>query len=123
MRLNEESIKSYCNNNGLSLKSLLVKAKVSKTAYYSLTRKNNILPKSLINIATTLGIKPSSLLEEESREERKIKRVIADAAAILESNPGLSRDNVIHTLLLLSEKPMERLRRGLLRAKKFDFHR
>jgi hypothetical protein len=34
----------------------------------------------------------------------------------------MDRDNIRHTLLLLEEKPIDRLQRSLLRARKSDLH-
>lgn len=42
---------------------------------------------------------------------------------VLNQNPDLEPDNVRHTLLLLQEPPIDRLRRSLTRAQKFNFYR
>ena len=123
MRISAGSLKALCRKRGLKLKDLLTQACVSRTAYYSLLRKESVLPRSLLSIAKALGTRPSAFLEEESPEEKKMKRLQKKLARILESNPGLDRENIWHTLRLLELPPIERLRRGLLRAQKFDFHR
>lgn len=116
MRISQSVIKKLIKNKGLSIDQALLQAGVSKTAYYSLTRKESILPKSLQDLAKFLQVKPSTLLEEESTEERLIRRLLKKLELILQKNPLANRENVWHTLLLLQEKPIERLNRGLLRA-------
>ncbi len=122
MYISSKKLKNICKHKGLKLGELLEKADVSKTAFYALVRKEDILPRSIRSIASALGESPSVFLEEESPEERKIKRLIKRMNAIVRRKPNLDRDNVWHTLLLLSERPVVRLRRGLTRGRKIDFH-
>ena len=109
-------MKALCDKRGIALNDLLSEAGVSRTAYYSLTRKDSVLPKFIRAIARRLNVKPSSFLEEENPAERRALAVLADVRAVLRRHPDLDPKNVRHTLLLLREKPVDRLRRALLRA-------
>ena len=123
MYLSAAKLRLSCRNRGLKLKDLLHRAGVSKTAYYSLLRKDSILPRSIHAIASALSQKPSSFLEEESDGVKKLRRLRRSLESVMRISPGLDRETVWHTLLLLEEKPIERLERGLLRAQKFNFCR
>lgn len=123
MRIEPEYLKKLCNRKGYNLNILLKKSGVSKTAFYSLVRRDNILPKSIQKIAHVLQVRPSVFLQEENREERKIHNLEKKMQEILAEYPEADRENVWHTLLLLQEKPVDRLKRSLLRAQKFNFHR
>lgn len=122
MRLSERKLKKLLSIKGLCLKELLAEAHVSKTAYYAQLGRESVLPRSIRTLARVLNVKPLALLEEESAEEVLIRRLQKKLENILAENPQANRENVWHTLLLLHEKPIERLRRGLARAQKFDFH-
>jgi hypothetical protein len=64
-------------------------------------------------------------VKRRSRANLSVQRVRAlqrRLNAILKKHPEADREHVWHTLLLLEEPPIERLRRGLLRARTFDFH-
>lgn len=99
---------------------MLHNAGVSRNAYYSLARKNSVLPKSLIAIADQLDVQPSVFLEEESRVQQRAQRLLVTLDRIMKHNKKADPDNVRHTLLLLQEKPINRLRRALLRGQKFN---
>lgn len=122
MHIAQKKLKKLYKIRGLKLRELLAKSGVSKTAYYSLLNKETILPKSISSIASVLTVKPSVFLEEESLEEKKIRRLTKIADKIMENHPKLDRENVWHTLLLLQESPIDRLNRGLLRGQKYNFH-
>ena len=122
MHIAQKKLKKLYKIRGLKLRELLAKSGVSKTAYYSLLNKETILPKSISSIASVLAVNPSVFLEEESLEEKKIRRLTKIADKIMENHPKLDRENVWHTLLLLQESPIERLNRGLLRGQKYNFH-
>jgi transcriptional regulator with XRE-family HTH domain len=122
MKISVEELKNLCAKRGLSLNQLLDQAGVSKNAYYSLARKETVLPGSIMRIATRLGVKASSFLTEPEPEEAGIKTVLEDLERIVGRNKRADRDNVRHTLLLLQEEPIERLRRALARGRKSDFH-
>ena len=49
MRLSADRIKRFCARRGVSLQAFLDSAGVSRTAYYSLIRKNSILPRPVPN--------------------------------------------------------------------------
>jgi|APSaa5957512535_1039671.scaffolds.fasta_scaffold244059_2 transcriptional regulator with XRE-family HTH domain len=122
MQLSPDSIKKLCKNNGLDLNSLLIKAGVSKTAYYSLIRKESALPKSIHALADVLGVPAKKLLVEEDFELAKHKRLLNKLNTVLEKNPNADRDNVWHTLLLLQEPPITRLRRSLIRGRRINIY-
>lgn len=117
MRLSAKKIKILCHKRGLGLGELLVRAGVSRTAYYSLARKNSVLPKSVLALAETLGVRPSRLVDESEPATRRVKDLLSRLDEILTAEPGADRDNVWHTLLLLQEPPVDRLNRGLLRGR------
>jgi transcriptional regulator with XRE-family HTH domain len=120
MRLSEDNIKNLSRARNLSLNALLKRASVSKTAFYHLLHKESVLPRSIDALAETLGVRASALLEENDRKSSRALRLLEEADRIAGSDPSLDRDNVRHTLLLLEEKPIERLRRSLIRARKPD---
>jgi transcriptional regulator with XRE-family HTH domain len=122
MRLDAARVRALCVRKGLTLQDLLREAGVSRTAYYSQVRKESVLPVSIRALAGTLGIAPSSILEEAPAEEWHTRALIRCARRILARNPGASFDNVWHTLVLLEEKPEDRLRRSLLRGRAGDLH-
>jgi transcriptional regulator with XRE-family HTH domain len=117
MVLNPEKIKYLCKENGLSLKDLLAKSGVSKTAYYYLLYKDSLLPKSVHALASVLKVPPSDFLDDFNNEERKIIQIDRQTTEIMKMNPQLDRDNVRLTLLLMEEEPIERLTRGLIRGR------
>ena len=122
MRLSGTTIKGLCRRRGTTLNSLLKEANVSRTAYYSLARKESVLPKSILAIAQRLDVKPSAFLDEDNPAARRMQTVLNDVSAVLQRNPEANPDNVRHTLLLLYEKPVDRLRRALLRAQAVHLH-
>ncbi|MBE3109466.1 MAG: hypothetical protein IMZ46_02970 [Acidobacteria bacterium] len=122
MRLSGKNIKRLCRSHDLSLNALLKRAGVSKTAFYHLLYKESVLPRSIEALAGTLGVRASALLVEADQESRRAVRLLEEADRIVESDPSMDRDNVRHTLLLLEEKPIERLQRSLIRAQKPDLH-
>lgn len=117
MQLDGEKIKKFANDKGLSLSKLLRDANVSRTAYYSLTRRFTVLPKSIIDICHTLGVSPVEILTPEDPQVLRIRQKQQTLEKLLESNPNASRENLWHTLILLDEPPIERLNRSLLRGK------
>lgn len=121
MRISPDKLKALCEKKQQNLKLLLHNAGVSRNAYYSLARKNSILPKSIIAIANQLDVQPSVFLEEESHIQQKAQLLLETLDRIMKRHKKADRENVRHTLLLLQEKPIDRLRRALLRAQKFDF--
>jgi hypothetical protein len=122
VHLSSERIKALCRSKRVRLGSLLAGAHVSRTAYYSLVRKETVLPKSVHALASTLGVAPKEILEEESPAARRALDLMEEVERISKKHPHASRDDIRLTLLLLDEKPIDRLRRGLLRARKSDLH-
>lgn len=123
MYLVQRKLKGLCKTKGLSLRELLYKANVSKTAYYHLIYKETLLPNSVHAIAEVLNVRPSVFLEEVNPEEEMIRQIMNLTEKILKKFPKLDRENVRHTLLLLHEAPIERLKRGLRRGRKFNLLR
>lgn len=122
MKLDSSRIKYLCMQKGLSLNALLREAGVSRTAYYSLVRKDSVLPGSVRAVAGTLGVVPSAILHEAPVAEWRARAMMRRARRIVARNPGASFENVWHTLVLLEERPVERLRRSLLRGRAGDLH-
>lgn len=122
MKLDARRIKKLCSEKGLTLQSLLGRASVSRTAYYSLVRKDSVLPASVRAIAGELGVAPSAILEEAQAAEWRTRALLRRAGRILEQHPQASFENVWHTLVLLEEPPVDRLRRSLLRGRAANLH-
>jgi transcriptional regulator with XRE-family HTH domain len=131
VRIDRERLKQLCDQQNISLSELLRRASVSPTAYYALARKEEILPRSIRAIAASLGVPPNEILamaeEGESPEPRHAgnpdPRELAETVErVLREAPEANRDNVWHTLLLLSEAPVSRLKRSLLRGRRIDLH-
>lgn len=122
MRLATDRVKKLCAGRGVSLAALLREAKVSRNAYYTLSRKPSVLPKSIRALASGLGVKPSAFLEEKGSPSEEVRRLVAQVDRIERRHRIYDRDNVRHTLLLLREKPIDRLRRALIRGQKPDIH-
>ncbi len=116
MRLDHEETKRIAVERGTTLTAALDRAGVSRTAYYSLRRRDNILPRTIRALAMELGIDPERLLKKTPTPltyERRMKR----AREICERFPGTDFHNIWHTLTLLDLPPVERLRRGLRRGR------
>ena len=120
MRISLRKVEHECRQRGLNVGGLLREAAVSRNAFYSLVRKDYVVPLSLVRIAERLGVSVSTLLEETDTPVGRMKALAAEAGRISRLHPGVDRDNVRHALLLLSEKPVERLRRALRRGRFFD---
>jgi transcriptional regulator with XRE-family HTH domain len=122
VRLSARRIKKLCKQKGLTLQTLLERAAVSRTAYYSLARKDSVLPASVRAIAGELGVAPSAILEEAPPAEWRSRALLRQARRVLDHYPQASFENVWHTLVLLEEPPVDRLRRSLLRGRAADLH-
>ena len=109
-----------CRAQGETVSGLLSRAGVSRNAFYSLARRKSIFPHSLGAICASLGVRPDKVLTDDDRRTEEMKSLLAEADAIVRSNKGVDREDVRHTLLLLREKPIDRLRRALVRAQKPD---
>lgn len=120
MRLSIERIKALCRERGETLSGLLATANVSRNAFYSLARRNSLFPRSLLAVCARLGVSPGEVLTADDREAEAMKSLLAEVDVIAGADKRVDRDNVRHALLLLREKPIERLRRALVRAQKPD---
>ncbi len=123
MRISLEAIKDKCRQQKITLSELLKQAGVSRNAFYTLAREDTVLPKSIRSIAKSLGITPSEFLTEDNQEMEKMKRLLNKVDDIARKYKKVDRDNIRHTLLLLSEPPIERLRRALTRGQKSHIHK
>jgi transcriptional regulator with XRE-family HTH domain len=118
--ISKEKLDKLIKERNISLKTLLDKAGVSKTAFYHLLYKDTVIPNSIHAIAKALGVRPSSFLEEIDPEVERIQDAAWMTDKIMRRQPFLDRENVRHTLLLLQEAPIQRLRRSLIRGRKID---
>ena len=100
---------------------MLREAGVSRNAFYTLARNESVIPKSLVLIADHLGVSVSALLDDTVTPAERIKSLIVESDRISRRHGDVDRDNVRHTLLLLNEEPLERLRRALQRGRFINF--
>ena len=122
MKLSTGRIKKLCASRGITLSRMLEQANVSRTAYYALARRGSVLPGSVRAIADQLAVNPSRILVEAGPDERRAQALLRIARKVVRKNPGASFENVWHTLMLLEEPPIDRLRRSLLRGRSLDLH-
>ena len=104
------------DDRGISLTTALERAGVSRTAYYSLTRRPSVLPNTIRALAQTLDVNPHELLqltETYPVADRRLER----ARDICARKPELDFHNVWHTLTLLELAPIERLEGSLRRGR------
>ena len=116
MKLDHEATRRIAGEKGTTLTAALDRAGVSRTAYYSLRRRDNILPRTIRALAGELGVDPDRLLRKTPNAatyEHRLKR----ARDICERFPDTDFHNVWHTLTLLDLPPLERLRRSLHRGR------
>jgi transcriptional regulator with XRE-family HTH domain len=123
VRIQPEKLKALCRERHLSLKDLLAEAGVSRTAYYSLLRKDSVLPKSLHRLALRLGVGPACFLDDDDERVGHVRDLQAKAEAIQRLHPECDRDVVLRTLRNLELPPAERLRRALIRGRRSHIHR
>lgn len=116
MRLSNKKFKEVLRNKGITLKDVLQDAGVSKTAFYSLLKKESVLPDSLQKLAQKLGVSALSFLEDPFEIQEKTKRQLLLCQKIVQENPQALWENVWHTLQLLEEPPLNRLARSLRRG-------
>jgi len=116
MKLDHETTKRIAREKGTTLTAALDRAGVSRTAYYSLRRRDNILPRTIRALARELNVDSERLLQKAPAArtyERRLKR----AREICERFPDTDFHIVWHTLTLLDLPPLERLRRSLRRGR------
>jgi len=118
MRISIAVIKDKCHQQKITMSELLKQAGVSRNAFYTLAREDSVLPKSIRAIAKSLDISPSEFLTEDNQEMEMMKRLRNKVDDIARKHKKVDRDNIRHTLLLLREPPIERLRRALTRGQK-----
>jgi len=107
----------------MTLGTLLERAGVSRTAYYSLARRPSVLPRSVHALAGALGLHPAEILAESSATmDETVAARVDEARAICEKEPSASFENVWHTLCLLESPPVERLNRSLTRGRAASIH-
>ena len=121
MRMAEDKLKSICSEQGMSISDLLNQAGISRNAFYTLARKKNVLPHSIRAIANTLNISASEFMEPEQSPVEKAQKLYSEIGRVKKAHKDVDPDNVRHTLQLLDEKPVDRLRRALTRAQRFNF--
>jgi transcriptional regulator with XRE-family HTH domain len=117
VKLDADAVRRRCQARGVPLTRALREAGVSRTAYYSLLRRDSVLPKTVLRLASALGASPSELLDERALEERRARRRLREARRIAEAKPGAAFETVWHTLILLDEPPLARLNRALRRGR------
>lgn len=117
VKISLKKIETLCRERGTSVAAMLREAGVSRNAFYTLARKDSVVPQSLIRISEQLGVSVSALLDDVLPPEQRMKRLITESNRIARRHRSVDRDNVRHTLLLLQEKPIERLRRALRRGR------
>ena len=120
MRLNLPKIKALCEERGSNLAETLREAGVSRNAFYSMARKRSVAPRSLEAFAEQLGVPVSDLLEETETPVERMAALAREAGRIARKYPGADVDNIRHTLILLDEKPIERLERALRRGRQLN---
>lgn len=121
MKLSLNKVDSLCKERNIRIGEMLRDAGVSRNAFYTLARKKNVVPRSLIRVADHLGVAVSDLLIEVVTPRERMKALIAEMDKITKRYRGADRDNIRHTLLLLDERPIERLRRALQRGRSLNF--
>jgi transcriptional regulator with XRE-family HTH domain len=123
MKISPVQLKHLCEGRQLNIKQLLSRAGVSRNAYYSLVRKDSVLPRSVSAIAAQLGVSPAAFLEDAKTLEAHASQLLIDVDAICASHNRTDRDTIRHTLILLQEQPVDRLRRALIRGQQFNLRR
>ena len=117
MKLDGAAIQRCCMARGVALSRVLREAGVSRPAYYSLRRRESVLPKTVLKLATVLDVSASQLLDESRAEEKRARLRVNTAKRIAGAGHGTSFENVWHTMALLDEPPSERLNRALRRGR------
>lgn len=121
MKIAEDKLKYICSERGITISELLSQSGVSRNAFYTLARKKNILPRTITAIADTLNISASEFMEVEQAPVEKAQKLYDEVKRIRKEHKDVDTDNVRHTLQLLDEEPVDRLRRALTRAQRFNF--
>ena len=124
MKLDRRLVLIAARQQGLSLSEALRRARVSRTAFYSLARRPSALPRTVTSLARALGVSPSRLLREEpGLAEARAQALVREARRIRSRRPSSEFSNLWHTLNLLEMTPVERLARSLARGRTRPIHR
>lgn len=124
MRFDADVVRDVARQQGLSLAEALRRARVSRTAFYSLARRPTALPGTVTSLARALGVPPSRLLREEpSLVQDRAKALVREARRIRSRSQRSEFPNLWHTLNLLELTPAERLARSLVRGRTRPVHR
>ncbi len=124
MKLDAEAAKKIARQQGLTLGGALRRARVSRTAFYSLARRPSVVPRTVIALARALGVAPSRLLRESTLTVRdRAEDLVREARRIRSRSPRAEFANLWHTLNLLEMTPAERLARSLARGRARPVHR
>jgi hypothetical protein len=121
VKLSLKKVDSLCRKRGIPTAQMLREARVSRNAFYTLARKDSVVPQSLIRISEVLEVPVSQLLDDVLTRRLRMKRILSELSRIVKRHPRVDADNVRHTLLLLDDKPIERLRRALRRGRRLNF--
>ena len=116
MKLSAVRISALVKARKTTLSAVLREAGVSRTAYYSLARRSQLLPRSIRSLGATLGVTPAELLEPTPALDAA-ERKVARARSVCAGSPDADFRNVWHTLSLLELDPRERLERSLRRGR------
>jgi hypothetical protein len=123
MKLSVDAVRDLARERGMSLTAALHRAGVSRTAYYSLTRRPSVLPGTVHALADLFGVPASTLLTEvDPSDAGNAERRLAEALTICAEHPDATFENVWHTLCLLDLPPAERLNRSLTRGRAAAVH-
>ena len=123
MKLSLDKVSDICSEKSINTADMLREAGVSRNAFYHLARKDTVVPRSVVQIADYLGVPISDLLEESPTPGARIRDIMSETKRIQGKFRDADRDNIRHTLLLLDEKPVERLKRAIRRGRSFNFRR
>lgn len=117
MKISLDKVEALCREYGTSVAHMLREAGVSRNAFYTLARKESVVPQSLIRVSEYLGVPVSEVLDDVPPAVDRMKQLMDEANRIVKRHPDADPDNIRHTLLLLDEEPIERLRRALRRGR------
>lgn len=120
VRLALKKIDSLCRERHVTTAQLLRESGVSRNAFYALGRKKSVVPQSLIRIARHLDVPVSALLDDTDPPRARIVSLLKEVRRISRKHRGADPENIRHTLLLLDDEPVERLRRALRRGRPLD---
>ena len=95
MKLNTESIRKMSRDRGLGLGELLKQAGVSRTAYYSLARREELLPASIRRLAKALDVSPESILLDEQKLAEEMRHIAQKAEALAAQHKGANPVKVL----------------------------